>query len=913
MSGDHSLQDTIWLVTCAALVMLMQGGFCLLESGLVRAKNSINVAIKNLVDFCVCGAIFWSIGFAVMFGFSREGLLGTSGFFLGSSTDSWLLAFFLFQFMFCATATTIISGAAAERIRFAGYITVAIIVAAFIYPVFGHWAWARTADGEPAGWLLRLGFVDFAGSSVVHGVAGWVALAVLLIVGPRIGRFGPGSKPITGDNIPMATVGVLLLWFGWFGYNGGSTLAFDEGIPMILVNTNLAAVFGALAALALTWTLDGRPDVKQVMNGAIGGLVGISASCHVVGPVSAAAIGTVSGAICFVATHLLVRMKIDDVNGSVPAHGCAGVWGVLAVALFGDPQAWGTGLGRAEQLMVQAFGAIVCFAWAFGLGFTLLWLVNRWLPLRISAQGEKIGLNMAEHGASTAMLDLLGEMDHQVRTGDFSTKVAVEPHTEVGQIASRYNRVLNRVNTEARKREEAVEKLTHREEQLRDEVLRDDLTGLPNRTLIMDRIRGAIERTKRLADYRFAVLFLDFDRFKIINDSLGHEAGDKLLVMIGERLQTHLRSGDSVTHVDNHTSARLGGDEFLLLLDGIHDIRDAVYVAERVQETLSEPYDLDGQEVNSSASIGIVFSDGQYDRPEDIVRDADIAMCQAKGTGKARHIVFDQSMHQDLIERLHLEKELRWAVDREEFTLMYQPIICLESGSPTGFEALIRWHHPQRGVVSPLEFIPIAEETGLIVPIGAWALQEACRQLKAWQQKFDHDPPLAINVNLSKRQLCEPELVATVRQIMRDTGIRPGSLKLEITESMIMDNQQDLTPVLHALREMGIVLCMDDFGTGHSSLSCLHRFPIDVLKIDRAFINTMEHKVDFTAITQAIVMIAHTLKMSVVAEGIETTAQLAQLQAIDCDYGQGYYFAKPLSVEAAEAFICGDRSYSKSA
>ena len=357
MPGGHPLQDTVWLLICAALVMLMQGGFCILESGLVRAKNSISVAIKNLVDFCVSGAIFWSIGFAVMFGFSREGLLGTSGFFMGRSSDSWLLAFFLFQLMFCATATTIISGAVAERIRFIGYIAVAIIMAALIYPVFGHWAWARTIDGEPAGWLLRLGFIDYAGSTVVHSVAGWVALAAVLIVGPRIGRFSPNGKPITGDNMPMATLGVLLLWFGWFGFNGGSTLGVNNQIPLILVNTNLAGAFGALAALALTWTICGRPDVKHVMNGAIGGLVGITASCHVVGPLSAAAIGAVSGAICFAATHLLVRLKIDDVIGAVSAHGCAGAWGTLAVALFGDPLAWATGLGRLEQLGVQAIGA----------------------------------------------------------------------------------------------------------------------------------------------------------------------------------------------------------------------------------------------------------------------------------------------------------------------------------------------------------------------------------------------------------------------------------------------------------------------------------------------------------------------------------------------------------------------------
>ena len=338
-----------------------------------------------------------------------------------------------------------------------------------------------------------------------------------------------------------------------------------------------------------------------------------------------------------------------------------------------------------------------------------------------------------------------------------------------------------------------------------------------------------------------------------------------------------------------------------------------MHIAERIQEVVSKPYDIEGHEVNSSVSIGIVFGDTDYERPEEILRDADIAMNQAKATGKARHIVFDESMHKDVLQRLHLGKELRWAVERQEFTLLYQPIVSLETGLPTGFEALIRWNHPQRGVVSPLQFIPISEETGLIVPIGYWVLYEACRQMKAWQKMFSQDPPVSMNVNLSKRQLCEPQIVATVQNVIQETGISPGSLKLEITESMIMDNQRDLAPVLHALRQSGIVLCMDDFGTGHSSLSCLHRFPIDVLKIDRAFIDTMEHKVDFTAITQAIVMIAHTLKMQVVAEGIESAAQLAQLQALDCDYGQGFYFGKPLSVHDAEAFIANPRTQARSA
>ena len=910
MPASHSIYDTIWLLTGAALVMLMQGGFCLLESGLVRAKNSINVAIKNLVEFCISGAIFWAIGFAVMFGFGENGLLDVGGFFLGREAGPWLLAFFLFQMVFCGTATTIVSGAVSERMRFTGYIAVATIASALLYPIFGQWAWGGALEGSAQGWLERLGFIDFAGSTVVHSVGGWLALAAVLVIGPRRGRFGPGSSPIAGHNLSMATLGVMLLWFGWFGFNGGSTLGLDKSIPLILVNTNLAAAFGGLVAMALVWLVRGRPDVRQVMYGVIAGLVGITAGCHLVSPLSAAVIGSVAGAVCFGSTVLLERLEIDDAIGSVPTHACAGVWGTLAVALFGDPDAWGTGLGRWAQFGVQAVGVGTCFAWSFGLGFSLFYVLNRVLPLRVSGEDEQIGLNMSEHGASTAILDLVMGMGHQERTGDFSGHVAVDPYTEVGQIANQYNRVLDKVNSEVRKRDEAMEALRHSEERLRDQALRDSLTGLPNRALITDRLAQAIRRNKRYPDYKFAVLYLDFDRFKIINDSLGHEIGDQLLIAISERLEKNLRGGDSASHPgENLLSARLGGDEFVILLDGgVRGVLDVIHVAERLQKELAAPYDLGGHEVNCTVSIGIVTSDSGYERPEEILRDADTAMYEAKKAGKAGHVVFDERMHREVVQRLHLEKELRWAVEREEFVLHYQPIVCMESRVTIGFEALIRWQHPQRGLVQPGRFVTIAEETALVVPMGHWAMSEACRQLKEWQKCFPRDPPLAVNVNLSKRQLSHVALVSDVEKLIRESGLCPSSVKLEITESMIMDNHQDLTPVLHQLRDLGVSLCMDDFGTGHSSLSCLQRFPIDVLKIDRAFIRNLGENIEFAAIIQAIVTLADTLHITVVAEGVETATQLAQLQALECNQVQGFYFSKPLPADAVDTFLSGEKS-----
>lgn len=458
MTQDPQMGNIIWMLICAALVMLMQGGFCFLESGLARAKNSINVAIKNLVDFCIAGAVFWAIGFGIMFGVSHSGIFGTSEFFVDEHGGPWLLAFFLFQMVFCGTATTIISGAVAERMRFCAYIAVSVLVSALIYPVFGHWAWNGAATGETNGWLNGQGFIDFAGSTVVHSVGGWVALAAILVIGPRLGRFEKGARQPHGHNLPMATLGVLLLWFGWFGFNGGSTLAITESIPLILVNTNLAAAFGGVSALVVAWLVERRPDAGHVMNGVVAGLVAITASCHIMTPLAAVFIGIVGGVLCSCATFLLSRLHIDDVIGAVPAHAIPGVWGTLAVALLADVSTFGTGLSRWEQFAVQAEGVAVCFAWAFGGGFICLWTINRLMRLRVTEEEELVGLNVSEHGASTELIDLLSDMHIHRMQGDFSRQVSVEPHTEVGQIAAEYNRVLHKVNAEMGQREDAEKK-----------------------------------------------------------------------------------------------------------------------------------------------------------------------------------------------------------------------------------------------------------------------------------------------------------------------------------------------------------------------------------------------------------------------------------------------------------------------
>ncbi|MHC4209700.1 MAG: putative bifunctional diguanylate cyclase/phosphodiesterase [Planctomycetota bacterium] len=429
-----------------------------------------------------------------------------------------------------------------------------------------------------------------------------------------------------------------------------------------------------------------------------------------------------------------------------------------------------------------------------------------------------------------------------------------------------------------------------------------------------DRLAQAITRAKRLPNYKFAVLFLDFDRFKIINDSLGHEVGDQLLIAISERLRANLRGLDTPARIgDAHLPARLGGDEFVVLLDGIVDGRDALIVAERLQEALSKPYILEGHEVISTASIGIVFSDGNYERPDDILRDADTAMYQAKSSGKARHVVFDEHMHSEVIQRLNLEKELRRAADQDEFTLNYQPIVSLATAQVRGFEALIRWNHPERGVISPAQFIGLAEELGLILPIGDWVLREACLQLRRWQQERQGLSPLSMTVNLSKKQLTHPDLVASVDALIKEVGVKPSSIVLEITESTIMDNFDAITPVLSELHEVGVLLAMDDFGTGHSSLGFLNLVPMDILKIDRSFINRTGNARQHSAIIQSILQLAHAMEMEVVAEGVETEEQLILLQDLECNYCQGFLFSKPLAPEQAQQFIAESHRFTLAA
>jgi diguanylate cyclase (GGDEF)-like protein len=434
------------------------------------------------------------------------------------------------------------------------------------------------------------------------------------------------------------------------------------------------------------------------------------------------------------------------------------------------------------------------------------------------------------------------------------------------------------------------------EEGLRHAAVHDVLTGLPNRAFFMERLNAALAEARRDPERSATVLFLDLDHFKIVNDSLGHPVGDELLVQIAALLTAALRPAD--------TLSRVGGDEFAILLAGSCDIAEAERVAERVHGALAAPISLGGHEVFITASLGIAVCSPDYERPEDLLRDADTAMYRAKASGRACHVVFHSGMHHSVVARLNLESELRRALDRGELCLHYQPFVALESGEVAGFEALVRWLHPQRGLLLPDQFLPVAEETGLVVPLGRFVLVEASRFLADLARRHPGGPegrPLSLSVNLSHKQFFHPELCGQVAEALALSGLAPERLGLEITEGVILAGVQATNRSLVRLKELGVRLLLDDFGKGYSSLSYLHRFPVDILKIDRSFTSGIE--ASNLAIVEAIVKLAHQLGMRVVAEGIESAGQLAQLSGFGCEYGQGLLFSAPLLGAEAESLI----------
>ena len=451
ISSDNvkSLVDTLWVINCAILVFIMQAGFMCMESGLSRQKNSINVALKNAADFGVSVVIFWLFGFGLMFGKSFNGLFGTDLFFFAINISEYQ-TYFVFQAMFVATAATIISGAVAERLKFIGYLVITVLATGIIYPIVGHWAWSSSYLGEAMnkGWLASIGFVDFAGSTIVHSVGGWIALSGILILGPRIGKFSIANKgKFTGSSFPLAVLGTLILWFGWFGFNGGSNGAMDDAVPLILINTFLAASFGLLTGLVISFLIHKKPDPIYIVLGPLAGLVAITAACNSVNSLLAIIIGIIGSIIAIIVAKILDRFEIDDFVGAVPVHLAAGIWGTLAVGFFSDLEILGTGLTRFEQIKVQIIGIASIGAFSFIVSFILLKILNSFYPLRVSPLHEQVGLNIAEHGAASIEHDLISILDKQSTSGDLKVRGPQDPFTAGGVIGLYYNKLMSKLET----------------------------------------------------------------------------------------------------------------------------------------------------------------------------------------------------------------------------------------------------------------------------------------------------------------------------------------------------------------------------------------------------------------------------------------------------------------------------------
>ena len=614
--------DYLWVLISAMIVFLMQPGFMALETGLTRAKNSINVAIKNMSDFIFSIAAFWFIGFGLMFGHSFNGIFGMSDFFVNFEADTWKAAFFVFQAVFVGTAATIDSGAVAERAKFSTYLLMSFITSSLIYPIFGHWAWGNYFYEDSVGWLQSLGFLDFAGSTVVHSIGAWVALAGVIIVGPRRGRFGEDGKAIKirGHNLVFAYFGVFILFFAWFGFNAGSTLKATTQIANILANTIISASFGGITALFVSWTFSENklPEPESIINGILGGLVGITAGCYYLSEFGSLIVGVISGLIVYFGTIWLEKLKLDDAVGAIPVHGFNGIWGTLATGIFiKEKFLIEFGMTRFQQIGVQILGILVAFVWAFVISYFIMKVINRISPMRVSAAHEEIGLNIAEHGASSSLLELSNSVRKIIETRNFKSaeKIEVEYGTEIGELTNYFNSMID----DLRIKEEAAEEALNNLNQL---AMTDGLTQILNRKHISEMLDKEISRSLRY-EKAMSILLFDIDFFKRVNDKFGHTMGDEVLVTISKAVSEMIRESDYF--------GRYGGEEFLLIMPET-ELANAYILASRIREkieSLSWPFD---ESYKITISGGVVENFG-----EDMTRminRADSLLYYAKDSGR---------------------------------------------------------------------------------------------------------------------------------------------------------------------------------------------------------------------------------------------------------------------------------------
>ncbi|MFB2551886.1 ammonium transporter [Ensifer soli] len=996
--------DLLWMMAAAALVMLMQVGFLLLEAGMVRSKNSINVAQKNMLDFVFGAVAFAAVGFMLAFGAATVLPFGMDGrFFFLSGLSPYEQGFFVFQVMFCGTAATIVSGAVAERMRLSAYVFGGLAMSGIIYPVFVHWAWGSALGRNASSFLSRLGFVDFAGSTVVHSTGAWVSLAACLVIGPRVGRFDAAGRPVrmSGHSPVLATTGALLLFIGWIGFNGGSTLSARADVAKIVMNTVLAGSVGAVVGYCLGWWQDRVYLPEKANCGMLGGLVAVTAGCQMLEPLGALAIGAL-GSVAAIQVNILIetRLRIDDAVGAIGVHGAAGVAGTLALALLAPVDLLPAG-GRLAQFSVQSFGALVNFAWAFSAGYAFFWLLGRLMPVRVEADAEEIGLNEAEHATRIGTGHVEDAFATLVRgNADLGMRLPVDRGDDAEKLTRLFNALMDNLEAEEQARGEQAEMQRDAEEservsaianatfeailmhragtvidgnaQLaalygapldaligkpvadlfprehrdafaglgRDDATRevelvdaarrripveargrsitlrgenveiscivdlrerkksearilhlaqhDPLTGLANRALFNERLQRAVSRAE--SGTGIAVLLVDLDRFKDVNDIHGHPAGDAVIRETARRLQALVRGGDTV--------ARLGGDEFAILMPRVPFEAQVADTAMRIVEDMRREIDVgDGVLVRSGASIGCALHPLHADSAELLVARADIALYHAKNSGRNLYSLFRPGMNDIVEKRRALEADLQAAIDGDGFELYLQPRVDTRTAAVAGYEALLRWHHPERGLIGPADFIPVAEASGKIVQIGEWVIRRACHIAR------DGLDGRRISINVSPLQFRQHNFVSIVADIIAETGIDPRRLELEITEGTLIDDDRRALAVLRALKRLGVDIALDDFGTGYSSLSYLSRLPFDTIKIDRSFVAGLGTNDNAPAIIRSIIDLGAGLGMTVVAEGVETPDIAEILVRAGCDELQGFLLGRPAPLGEAAVRI----------
>ncbi|WP_319530758.1 ammonium transporter [uncultured Cohaesibacter sp.] len=991
--------DLTWVMAASALVMFMQAGFLLLEAGMVRSKNSINVAQKNLLDFVFSVAAFSIAGFMIAFGPSGSFMLGFDWDYFGlSNVTSYEAGFFVFQVMFCGTAATIVSGAVAERMRLSAYIIGSIFLSALIYPAFVHWAWGTALRPNEGAFLANLGFIDFAGSTVVHATGGWVALAACIVLGPRWGRFDADGKPVrlAGHSPVLATTGGLLLFIGWLGFNGGSTLKAGSEVAFIILNTILAGGFGTVAGHILGYFHDGYYLPEKAMTGMLGGLVAVTAGCAVLTPFGAIVIGIVGGCVAILANQILEeKFKIDDAVGAIGAHAFAGVVGTIGLALLAPASQFEH--GRLHQLYVQVFGSGVNFILAFGLGFAFFFLLSRLSSLRASEEEEKVGLNITEHATRIGVGHVESALE-KLLSGkrNFAQRLPLVAGDEAENLTNLFNNLMANLETEHRQLSELellkaksaeaeriaalsnatfegiamhqnglvvdgnqqladllgyridevvgksildymddetkvimqqaiAENWSHnyearllaksgesipvairgriidykgetvriacfvdlRERKAAEQNIRlmaqhDSLTGLANRSLFNERLEIAVSNARDSSCT--ALILIDLDRFKNVNDVHGHQAGDFVIKETAKRLKAIAG--------ENSTVARLGGDEFAIIQNGLHFANQAADTGHRIVAEMSIPIPIDENATALiGASVGIALCPEHGTNAEMLFSRADIALYHSKNTGRNVSNMFRPGLNALMEQRRALQADLENALERGEFELYYQPRACAQTLSIDAYEALLRWKHPVRGLVSPAEFIPVAEASGMIIDIDAWVFRQACIA-STTDLKGAH-----ISINISPLQFQQKDLVHKIEAILKETGADPSRLELELTEGMLIEDDARGLSVMKLLKKLGLSLALDDFGTGYSSLSYLSKYPFDTIKIDRGFVANLGQEDNAVAIMNAIIGLGTGLGMKIVAEGVETAEEAVFLRSNGCDQLQGYLIGKPMPID----------------